>query len=291
MIIIKLQGGLGNQLFIYALYKSLLAMGRQVKIDEVSRMQTDKQRVPLLDKLGLDVVSATDDEVRAMRDAYMDPYHRIRRKIFGRKSKDYFEPADGNYSARIKDLDDVYLDGFFQSEKYFEGEDIRESLKTEILGRRDDIIALSDPDLLKAVCDPAAVSVHIRRGDYLWPGVAKTYGGICTESYYDKAMEIMAGRIDKPRYIFFSNDIDWCRERYGSLDGVVFVSESGENRDLKEFFLMSLCRNHIIANSSYSWWGAYLGERGGVTLAPHKWINNKDMSDIYSDWMEKVPAR
>ena len=106
MIIIKMQGGLGNQLFLYGLYRELLFLGREVKIDDVAGFEDDPLREPVLSKLGISYENADKSEICEMRDSYMDPLSRIRRKIFGRKNKDYYEPLDGNFDESVLETDD-----------------------------------------------------------------------------------------------------------------------------------------------------------------------------------------
>ena len=119
MVIIRLQGGLGNQLFQYALYLQLEAGGRIVRIDEESGFVSDTQRKPCLKSaLGIDYEKASDREIKTLRDAFMDPASRIRRKLTGRKNKEWEEP-DGIFHPEVLTMDDVYLNGYFQSEAYF----------------------------------------------------------------------------------------------------------------------------------------------------------------------------
>ena len=291
MIIIKMQGGLGNQLFLYGLYKELLYLGKEVKMDNVAGFEEDQLRDPCLDKLGISYEIATDNEIRTMRDSFMDPISRIRRKLTGRKNKDYYEPLDGNFDKSVLEMDDIYLNGYFQSDKYFEDSSVRQQLRKQILSKIDEYLGQGDvADLRQEIRNSASVSMHIRRGDYLTPVSKETYGGICTDEYYSKAMELV--RLKNPDAVFyiFSNDIDWCRTRYKDEENVRFVNVSGEDSDIKEFFLMSECRHHILANSSYSFWAAFLNAEGkeGLNIVPSKWTNTRQMKDIYSSWMTKI---
>ena len=311
MIIIKLQGGLGNQLFLYGLYKNLKHLKRDVKMDIESGFEEDKLRVPCLKSMGLDYEVATRDEIVAIRDSYMDIFSRIRRKITGRKTFDYYEPEDGNFDPRVLEQTHAYLDGYFQSEKYFGDSDDRKKLKDELLKEKIRVLDSSDTlkDLYNMMSSGSSVSLHIRRGDYLTPGIMETYGGICTDEYYDIAMNRIKNEYPDSKFFIFSNDIDWCKEKYGSRDDVIFVNscdehegltnvsgdqddiqvqgdikERGNNslRDAAELYLMSACKHHILANSSFSWWGAWLSDHEGMTIAPSKWLNNKNMTDIYT---------
>ncbi|MCR5770246.1 MAG: alpha-1,2-fucosyltransferase, partial [Butyrivibrio sp.] len=193
MIIIKLQGGLGNQLFLYGLYKNLKRSNNVVKMDIVSGFEQDELRIPCLDSLGLKFEIATNEEVTDIRDSYMDLFSRIRRKIFGRKTHDYYEPSDGNYDPEVCKLTRAYLNGYFQSEKYFGDDEAIKELKREILQNKDKIISSSErfKNLYRQMQETESVSLHIRRGDYLKPGIEETYGGICTDEYYEKALSMV----------------------------------------------------------------------------------------------------
>ena len=284
MIIIKLQGGLGNQLFLYGLYKNLIRCGRDVKMDIESGFEGDELRTPCLSYLGLEYVIATEEEVTEIRDSYMDPISRIRRKLFGRKTFDYYEPEDGNFDPEVLEMKKAYLNGYFQSERYFGDADAVKELKDDIFKNRDRILASSDKieDYRKEIENCESVSLHIRRGDYLTPGIMETYGGICTDEYYEKAIDTVRDKHPGARLFVFSNDLEWCKGRYGSYENVTFVGfdiesedeEADFYRDDAELFLMAACKHQIITRSSFGWWGAWLNENPNkITCSPEIRIN------------------
>lgn len=303
MIIIKLQGGLGNQLFLYGLYRNLERLGRDVKLDIESGFECDELRSPCLDGMKLKYEVATRKEIIAIRDSYMDILSRIRRKITGRKTFDYYEPEDGNFDPKVLELTHAYLNGYFQSEKYFGDDNSAKALKIELTTNRYDILSSSDlvTDIYNDIRKSESVSLHIRRGDYLTPGIIETYGGICTDDYYDKAIAMIRDKHPDAKLFVFSNDIDWCKEKMADYKNISFVSTMPVNniteevfnssqsskitnnyKDLAELYLMSACKHHVLANSSYSWWGAWLSDNEGMTIVPSKWLNNKNMTDIYT---------
>ena len=339
-MIIRLQGGLGNQLFQYALYLELRARGRTVKIDEESGFVSDRQRRPCLKELsGVDYVCATDKEIKTLRDAFMDPASRIRRKLTGRKNREWEEP-DGHFHPEVLTMDEVYLNGYFQSEEYFPDRTVREkllmmfdeSIKSRLLPGKDAYAAADDSDTAGAFtgrcCRNLAeritadggnsVSLHIRRGDYLQPGTAETHGGICTEKYYEKAVSLMLERVPEAVFYVFSDDpgyaAGWVKEHNDGQGRTVtdvrpvFVAADkpdGEDArdpvntkeetasaggeaidDVSSLLLMRMCRHHILANSSFSWWGAW-GTDGEV-LVPGRWFNNRADDGIYTDRMQRI---
>ena len=291
MIIIRMKGGIGNQMFQYALYTELKHLGRDVKMDDVNGFVSDAQRDPVLkDTFGVTYETATDDEIRNLRDSHMGFLTRVRRKLFGRHSQEIIEP-DGVFRPEILELTDAYLDGFWQSEKYFPDTAVISALRKAFAIRPESI--LQDDagyELLSRIRQTESVSVHVRRGDYLWPGVVETFGGICTEEYYQKAMNHILQEHPDATFFIFTNDKDWCRQHMNGERVFTVDATSGEkDADILDMVLMSECRHHIIANSSYSWWAAWLNDTPEKkVIAPAKWLNNKNMQDIYTEKMIRL---
>ena len=185
--------------------------------------------------------------------------------------------------------DDIYLDGYWQSEKYFDSEKTISRLKSEFSFEEKNILVNPDTiELLERIDNTESVSVHIRRGDYLNPGTVENHGGICTDAYYKRAMEYMLEKKPEAEFYLFSNDIEWVKKQdFGEKSHVVEIEE--ESGDVAELFLMSRCHNHILANSSFSWWSAWINDRDDkVIIAPSKWANLKNMEDIYTDRMIRI---
>ena len=133
-----------------------------------------------------------------------------------------------------------------------------------------------------------SVSVHIRRTDYL---LACNNAPALDVQYQRKAMDVVRGKVVNPKWFIFSDDIEWCRNEFADLDGAVFVS-GNEDSPWEDIRLMSACKHHIVANSSFSWWGAYLGNSDGFVLYPSPWFNGLEMpaSGVAVDWIP-VPSR
>lgn len=298
MIIIRMTGGLGNQMFQYALYLKLKAMGREVKFDDSSEYKLANARPIMLWVFGIDYPQATEDEINKITDGFMCISHRIRRRIFGRKTMEYMENTC-NFDSAILTKERAYLTGYFQSEKYFadiESEVRRaftfqpvifngmdEKLKQEVIAYREQI----DNSL--------AVSIHVRRGDYLEN--SEVYGGNCTPQYYEAAIRRMKELFPAAIFFVFSNDDEWikhwCKEQE-TMHGMHFVPVTGTPEELGylDMYLMSRCRHHVIANSSFSWWGAWLNERPDKkVIAPARWFNNQNCYDIYTREMIKISSK
>ena len=297
MIIVQLSGGLGNQMFQYALYLALGAEGREVRIDETTEYgEHERLRHPeLREDFGAQLPSyriATQEEIVALTDSYMDFLSRVRRKLTGRRTKLYAERKPYVFDPAVLGLTEAYLTGCWQSERYFA--DVRQEVRqafsmdgVRLTGRRREYerMILAAEDALRTV----SVSMHIRRGDYL--NRQDIYGGICTEEYYRRAMaqmeEALRRRGERPQYFVFTNDPDWAEEHFAGSGAVVVRGEGKpDGSGIEDMKLMSLCRHHIIANSSFSWWGSWLSrEEGRLVMAPPRFINTSDGTDMLRDDM------
>lgn len=306
MVIIQLAGGLGNQMFQYALYLQLKDLGREVKIDDVSGFAEDPQRVPALAPFGITYERSSREELQKMLDSSMLPWHRVRRKLFGRHKKSYFEQGK-LFIPEVLTWDDIYLEGYWQTEKYFQPveKQVREAYDTDRL----EAYLKRAGQYLQEIDNTCSVSVHVRRGDYLTPENHKLYGGICTDTYYIEGIRQMRERYPGCRFFLFTNDKAWGKHHSAKAQGVadeerqqiegsrifsapditwVDLQGAGDN-DYTEFALMSRCKHHILANSSFSWWASYLNKNPEKTiLAPSRWLNGADNSDFYRADMQKI---
>ncbi len=314
MVIIQLAGGLGNQMFQYALYLQFQNLHKEVKIDDVAGFVEDEKRDPSLSAFGITYQKADPKEIEEMLDASLLFWHRVRRKLFGRKRKSYFE-ADKRFKPEIFTWDDIYLEGYWQTEKYFEAvaDQVRAAFDVDrllMVQQAEDAAKAGQSKLqtkvqtyLRQITQTQSVSLHIRRGDYLTPENQALFGGICTEAYYKEAMGLMREQYPGCRFFLFTNDKEWAKERFADdkagrrtekalTDGEpadVVVVDLPEGSDHEEFALMSKCKHHILANSSFSWWASYLNQNPGKTvLAPPKWLNGWDCQDFYREDMRKV---
>lgn len=294
MNIIRMSGGIGNQMFQYALYLKLTSLGKEVKFDDVTEYELDNARPIMLSVFGIDYPKATREELVKITDASMHPLSRVRRKIFGRRSGEYHE-ASVDYDAAVLEKENAYLCGCFQSERYFK--DI-ESQVRQTYQFRNILIPEEIQEKIQSyerqIKESMSVSIHIRRGDYL--DAADVYGGICTDAYYNKAIRYMIERYETPHFFVFTNDTfwaeKWCevRNRETGKEFTV-ITGTDEKTGYIDLMLMSRCKAHIIANSSFSWWGAWLDDSPGKCVAaPVKWLNTRECSDIYTEDMIRINA-
>lgn len=301
MIVIRMTGGLGNQMFQYALYLKLCSMGRQVKFDDITEYELDNARPIMLWTFDISYPRASQNEINKITDGFLKLSHRIRRKLFGRRSLEYQE-KDCNYDVQVLQKDPAYLTGYFQSEKYFKGVEDEVRKAFTFSPRIWDGLT---PDLrqrlekyMEQIRDSMAVAVHVRRGDYL--STSDVFGGICTEAYYRKAVSWVLDYYPEAEFFVFSNDRQWVREWIPRLCTTLNIDEkrfvviegTTEETGYLDMMLMSKCRQYILANSSFSWWGAWMNPSEKKHIAaPSIWFNNQDCRDIYTREMIRISPK
>lgn len=279
MVIIKMCGGLGNQMFQYALYHYYEQKCINVMVDDENLKWFLKEHgwCDVFNVFDLSANMASDTNINLLIDNKTDCFSRIRRKLFGRKKTHVFETQEGNFESKILEMKDAYLEGYWQSEKYF----------VEIKDRIRDLYQFkSEPSnecksVMKLIDEVrCSVSIHVRRGDYLKGINNSIYGGICNGLYYRNAIEYLKKKTEKPTFFCFSNDIEFCKNNFKDED-FIFVDCNNEYNAWMDMMLMSMCKHNIIANSSFSWWGAWLNRhQDKIVVAPKKWLNTKQMKDI-----------
>lgn len=283
MVIVKMSGGLGNQMFQYALYRKIQQTGKAVKLDLSSFQDKNAFRRFSLDIFPIEYQTANLEECRKLGECSYRPVDKIRRKMFGLKESYYQEDLDKGYQPEILEMDPVYLDGYWQCERYFQ--DIREKILEDYTFPKK--ISIESSRLQERIKNTESVSIHIRRGDYLDAANYKIYGNICTVEYYQSAISRMRKLCEKPNFYLFSNDSEWAKEIFGDTEDITIVEEDKERPDYEDMFLMSRCKHNIIANSSFSWWAAWLNQNENKrVIAPVKWFNNHSVTDVIcDDWI------
>ncbi|TFH53720.1 MAG: alpha-1,2-fucosyltransferase [Candidatus Zixiibacteriota bacterium] len=296
MILVRLTGGLGNQMFQYAAARRLAAVhGTVLKVDTSRLQRSNPIDTPRDYALGCFNISAkiaslaesANCEKLQKRDT--SPILRILQKCYPGGAKTgfrYIRQQGSAFDSTIMGLpDNVCLDGFWQSEKYFL--DIRALLKEEFTLRA----PLEGPNLHLAekIRACTAVSLHVRRGDYLTNPHAARHHGTCALDYYARAVQFIREKIPAVHLFIFSDDPKWTEANLRYDLPTTFVSKTEAEGDGRDIALMSMCRHHIIANSSFSWWGAWLGEDQGKTvISPVRWYADpaRDTADIIPEgWL------
>ncbi len=291
MIIVRLTGGLGNQLFQYAAGRRIALLGGvPLKLDlKAVEVSTRGYR---LNHYNIVEAIASAAEIRRLAGVgQKGAAARIRRALMNRlhlHKRSVLKERHCQFDPRVsRRLDKVYLDGYWQSEKYFK--DIEDTVRKEFTLKHP-----TDPAgeaVLAAIRECESVSLHVRRGDYVSNPIYNRFHGVCTAEYYNKAVEQIAAAVEKPCIFVFSDDLDWPRRNLRLNYPTTFVDHNGEDKDYRDMRLMSQCKHHIMANSSFSWWGAWLCTNPDkIVIAPKKWFNdpNMDTSDLMPESWRRI---
>ena len=286
MIIVKLIGGLGNQLFQYALGRHLADIhGTTLKID-ITGFETYKLHKYSLGSFRIIEDFAAVEEIEELTTRTKGIFERLLGRRPKRARTHIREKRLFHFNKRICRLpDNVYLDGYWQSEKYFRS--ISGILRDEFVVK--DPQQGRDRELADIIATKQAVSVHIRRADYVTNEKTKQVHGLCSLDYYSVCMDRIAGMIEEPHFFVFSDDPEWARQNLKHACPITVVDQNGADKNYEDLRLMSQCRHHIIANSSFSWWGAWLNARDGkIVFAPKVWYAkaNEYLKDVTpAEWI------
>jgi hypothetical protein len=295
MVIAQIHSGLGNQMFQYAAGKALAEkLNVPLKLDiswfEYASSAQTPNEYQLHFYKSIQESFATKEEVNDLiRPSSSGIINRIKHKINRQRpihrQWDFVEPHFHFYPDFFKATAPVHLTGYWQSEKYFGAipELIRNVFSVDFVNDH------SNEKLLHEIQAVNSVSLHVRRGDMVNnPLVVATHGS-CDLNYYLSAMAIIENNVSQPHYYIFSDDPEWCRQNLKSDFPVTFVTPNAGSRAYLDIQLMRNCKHHIIANSSFSWWGAWLNSsRKKQVIAPRKWFatDEKDTSDLIpNDWI------
>lgn len=285
MIIITLKGGLGNQMFQYAAAKSLATLHNTSLYLNIGfldgNVQPDRAFTPRSFELGMFNISEKIINLNINPHIFNTTSikNRLMKKIGLRFYKIYTESTHRFNPSFFNTLPPVLLNGFYQSEKYFQA--IRENLMQTFRFPVDDISGLRQFENQITSCN--SVSIHVRRGDYVTLSDVSAFHGICNIEYYQPAINLMDKLSGNAHYFIFSDDIDWASQNL-LLNDRSQVVDTRHMPSWCDMYLMSVCKNNIIANSSYSWWGAWLNKNSNkIVIAPEKWFADKNMNNQTQD--------
>ncbi len=279
MIIIQLQGGLGNQMFQYAFARLLVKKNNcTLKLDKsfFDASPNELSFTPRRFELGIfknDYLQASSYEIRTL--TQLSFFNKIMTKLGFNKSKIFLEPSFGFHRGALSIIAPVYIKGYFQSYKYFENQ---EMLIREIFSFPIEYLDGRNKSLLSKLQSEITISVHIRRGDYVNNKKTQQFHGNCSLEYYTNAISLLASKNKVFTLIFFSDDSQWVKEQFETLPySKIFVDYNTNENSWIDMFLMSSCSHNIIANSSFSWWAAWLNMNKQKTIiAPKKWFADSE---------------
>lgn len=289
MIITKLIGGLGNQMFQYATgRRAAYANNTSLKLDitEYENQVGMTPRKYMLSIFNIQESFATESEINKLKKNNF--IQKILRKINpASANKSYIKEKHNHFDSNILDISgNIYLNGSWQSEKYFS--DISNIIRREFTFKNN--LNKINNRILTTINGVNSVSLHIRRGDYVSNPVASQILGVLSLDYYKNALAFITKKVKDAQIFVFSDDIVWAKKNLKTSLPISFIDHHKENMSPHEDLrLMSYCKHHIIANSSFSWWGAWLSDNPQkIVVAPKRWFNNPNLNTkdlIPQDWI------
>lgn len=292
MVIIALFGGLGNQMFQYACGKSIaIKLGVELKLDislilDRSPSENFTFREYELGVFNIKEQIASLEEVRNFVPNLFNSSNLTKKtykikRIINNKNF-YYEKTKFKFENRIENIkDNTYIYGYFQTENYFK------SNYLEIINSfciREDLDFLNK-SIMNRIKLENAISIHIRRSDYQ----NSSYELLEINSYYSKAIEIIKLKVENPIFYFLSDDKTWTEEQFRDFDiQKEFIQHNNGEKSFIDLILMSHCKHNICANSTFSWWGAWLNKNPQkIVITPKKWFNNPEFSKTTHDLIPK----
>jgi hypothetical protein len=281
--VLKFKGGLGNQLFIYALYLSLVrnsSNGCYVDFSHYRYMKNSGD-IELENAFTIEIIRHESPEhlIKKLSNRDYDFFSKVLKRLFGSKDSHYTDLEQG-FDPVVFTLSNHYIDGYWQSFRYFDY--FREELVKHLVFKpfKNSAYLVSIVEKIKS--SENSVSLHVRGGDYL---KTNTFINLSKTNYYKNALEKL-DFLNKTVFVF-TDDIDFVLNN-NYFDSFILVDTRGHENHL-DMYLMSICNHNIVANSSYSWWSAYLNVNPRkLVIAPSEWFNNRNINldDLYPDtWL------
>ena len=300
MIIIKIAGGLGNQMQQYSVYRKLLSLGKEVKLDlswfdpKIQEKMLAKRdfELPLFVGIPYEVADKAEVDSFLKQSFSQKLIGKVMRKL-GKQSSDnknvFLETQ--MYHPEIFDLDNKYIEGYFACQKYYG--DIMEELQDAFTFPEHSISELQQRNMVLAskMDKENSVSVHIRRGDYLDPENFKVLGNIATEQYYESAMNYFKDKYENVHFYIFTSDHEYAREKYNDESLYTIIDWNTGKDSVQDLMLMSHCKGNICANSTFSFWGARLNRRPDkevirtFTMRNNQHCDPDIMHDYWKGWI------
>ncbi|MFZ5437831.1 MAG: alpha-1,2-fucosyltransferase [Patescibacteria group bacterium] len=294
MIISRLNGGLGNQMFQYAVGRVVSYLNKTDYFLDLS-LYDNQQEVDTPRSYELHTfnnIKATPAN-KHLLEKFTKPNklklllnHYLKLKLHAYPPNWIKENGHNFYSNILRLRGDYLLDGYWQTEKYFKKyrnlilEDFTFPKKTSKKNR----------EIIKEIIKNQAISLHVRRGDYVSNKLTNAYHGVVPLTYYKQAINLLAKKITKPLFVVFSDDPQWCKDNLPVPKNSLFVDHNKGKQSFEDMRLMSLCKHNIIANSSFSWWGAWLNQnKNKIVVAPDPWFKNKNSNTtdiIPNNWIK-----
>ncbi len=289
MIILKLQGGLGNQMFQYAAAKSLsIKLNKHLYVD-TSFYRYDPLReyrlgfFPNIQELPLELQEKTLNKLYRIK-SYLNKINNKKGKVSVYQYVEDFRAFNTYYDLTRQKQDIIFLQGYFQSEMYFLT--IREHISS--------IFSVKTPfeynDLIRKIINTESIAIHIRREDYVKNPLNANFYWQCDIAYYQRGIAyITKGKTKQLALFIFSDDIEWVKSNFPKLEyPIIFFENKKKQHPAISLLLMSKCKHIITANSTFSWWAAWLNVNSEkIICTPRKWFKNRSNGDLIpSSWKQ-----
>lgn len=265
MVVAKIVGGLGNQMFIYAAARSLShKLDCDLGLDISSYTKSDFRNYELNSVFGINK--------HLKQNLLTSNLSKIISRFRGHKSIKIVNQKNFFDIKQIQKNQDLLVDDYFQNDMYFKP--ISKQIKNEFTFVRS--LDARNHELSQRLKTSNSLSIHIRRTDYVTNPKAVQLLGTLDLDYYKKAIKYIGSKVNNLSFFVFSDDIDWCKKnlKLGSAN-VEYINHNTGLNSYVDMHLMSLCQHNIIANSSFSWWGAWLNQnKGKIVVAPQKWYRD-----------------
>lgn len=288
MILVKITGGLGNQMFQYAAGRRLSNYHKtELKLD-ISHYQSQNEELITKRSFRLNDFNivgkiAENFELREykhfLESRFKVSINKVLARCYPGNQRKYIYQRKFNFHSSFLSLpDNVYLDGYWQSERYFA--DIKNIIVCEFTLRK--AIGEEYVHLLKLIQESNSVAIHIRRDDYVQESKNNLFLEPCSTAYYFDAITEINKLVERPRFFLFSDDVEWVEGNLKIKENDIIASKFTDGNELADFILMSSCKHYIIANSSFSWWAAWLGKNPDkIIYAPKRWYKNNQIDTKY----------
>lgn len=274
-------GGLGNQMFIYAFYMQMKKRFPDTRIDLSDMMNYHVHNGYEINRIFRLPCPASEFRIPGTLKKIIE-FLFFKTLLERKQNLETMEAFSRSYAWPL-----VYFKGFYQSERFFAG--VRDEVRRTFIFRKELANERTLAMLRNLEDDAESCSLHVRRGDYLKPQYWENSGSVCGIGYYRNAIARMRERCPGTRFYVFSDDPAWVR---GNLlpEGAVLIDWNAGEDSWQDMMLMSCCRRHIICNSTFSWWGAWLdGRPGRLVLAPERWFRHTDTPYIYPEGWVRIP--
>lgn len=286
-MIIRISGGIGNQMFQYAFKQQLDYIANCKNTIDIRFFENRNVHNGYELNKVFDIDDETyDGSIKAPSEVHPIIYrglYRIGKRFY--VTKKYAMEVLIDYYEKYKSFsgEKYYLDGYWQSEEYFK--DVKDEVRESFIFPQ--FCEESNINLCKRICQENAIALHVRRGDFLESSKFVCLG---KTDYYQQAIKYISDKVNSPIFVVLSDDIDWCRNNLHLNEGSIYVDWNKNDKSFRDMQIMSICSHCIIANSSFSWWGAWLNKNPDkIIVAPYKFYKGNTRNEehlIPKEWIK-----